>query len=107
MCETETTQSKKLTAPLYGAERKKSMNYFRDPEPPVDPPEPDEDDVAEMCTSCRQPIYYGEVYGEYNGKRVCLDCLENEWRSLSDSEKFARLDYHPVERSKPEGRRRR
>ena len=51
------------------------------------------EDVAGICTVCRQPIYTGEVWGRCGGRVVCADCLEDEWAGLTVREKFEILGY--------------
>ena len=45
------------------------------------------------CSKCGGEIYTGEEYGVYYDKIICADCLEDEWRHLSATEKFLFLGY--------------
>lgn len=51
------------------------------------------EDVAAVCTVCRQAICAGEVYGRCGGRVVCADCLAEEWAGLTDRERFEVLGY--------------
>lgn len=54
-------------------------------------------DTVCCCSRCKGEIYDNEVWGEDELCRpVCIDCLEEEWKELSASEKFERLGYDAI-----------
>ena len=48
------------------------------------------------CSVCGAPIEYGECYGEWNGRRVCAACADDEWDELTPRERLERLGYDTV-----------
>ena len=48
-----------------------------------------------LCDTCKDVIQPGETYGECDGRKVCSDCIEDEWKELTASEKFVALGYNP------------
>ena len=46
-----------------------------------------------LCDTCKDVIQTGEYYGECDGRIICEDCIEDEWRELTAREKFERLGY--------------
>jgi hypothetical protein len=47
-----------------------------------------------LCGVCGEVIQIGEYYGEFSGKSVCSDCLEDEWQELTVQEKADKLGYN-------------
>lgn len=47
-----------------------------------------------LCDTCKEVIQPNEYYGEFNGKTICNDCVEEEWRDLTDEERIVRLGYN-------------
>ena len=73
----------------------KMIGYNYDPrgDPGGDIPAP-----AAFCCRCGQGIYSWEDYGVRDGKRLCPDCLEEDWDELTSREKFRLLGYETVVR---------
>ena len=46
-----------------------------------------------LCDTCKEVIQTGEYYGEYDGRIICSDCIEDEWKELTAQEKFVALGY--------------
>lgn len=46
------------------------------------------------CDTCKEVIQPGETYGEWDGRKACSDCIEDEWKELTASEKFVALGYN-------------
>lgn len=46
-----------------------------------------------LCDTCKDVIQPGETYGECDGRLICSDCIEDEWKELTASEKFGKLGY--------------
>lgn len=46
-----------------------------------------------ICDTCKDVIQPGETYGECDGRLICTDCIEDEWKELTASEKFMHLGY--------------
>jgi formylmethanofuran dehydrogenase subunit E len=46
-----------------------------------------------LCDTCKEAVQPGEHYGEFDGRIICTDCIEDEWKELTASEKFERLGY--------------
>ena len=61
--------------------------------------EPPEDVIIAHCTRCGGEIYEGEeFYDSPDGtRRLCEDCIDDEWRDLSTSEKAALLGLEKAE----------
>jgi hypothetical protein len=47
-----------------------------------------------LCDTCKDVIQPGEYYGECDGRLICSDCIEDEWKELTAKEKFERLGYN-------------
>ena len=47
-----------------------------------------------LCDTCKDVIQTGEYYGECDGRIICTDCIEDEWKELTAKEKFERLGYN-------------
>jgi predicted metal-binding protein len=45
------------------------------------------------CDTCKEVIQPSEHYGECDGRIICSDCIEDEWKELTAKEKFAALGY--------------
>ena len=63
-------------------------HHYNDPEPPVEPPEP-EVDGALQCCECEETIPGDSYYFDINGMYFCEGCMKehrhiapytNEWR---------------------------
>ena len=53
--------------------------------------------VVAVCSKCKGEIYLYEEYGEdREGKVICSDCVEDEWKNLSLAEKLDVFGYDPV-----------
>jgi|GEM_PF-5662899 len=50
-------------------------------------------DRAPLCARCGQAIAPFTAYGQYDGRAVCPDCIDDEWRELTAREKFAALGF--------------
>ena len=46
-----------------------------------------------LCDTCKEDIQPDEYYGECDGRIICTDCIEGEWKELTAKEKFERLGY--------------
>ena len=46
-----------------------------------------------LCDTCKEVIQPGEYYGECDGRLICTDCIEDEWKELTAQEKFVALGY--------------
>ena len=46
-----------------------------------------------LCDTCKDVIQTGEYYGECDGRIICSDCIEDEWKELTAQEKFVALGY--------------
>ena len=46
-----------------------------------------------LCDACKDVIQTGEYYGECDGRIICSDCIEDEWKELTAEEKFVALGY--------------
>lgn len=47
-----------------------------------------------LCDTCKEVIQPGEYYGDCDGRLICSDCIEDEWKELTASEKFVALGYN-------------
>ena len=47
-----------------------------------------------LCDTCKEVIQPSEHYGECDGRIICTDCIEDEWKELTAKEKFERLGYN-------------
>ena len=55
--------------------------------------EPPADKVVGYCYHCRGEIYDGEMHGQKLGTRICRDCLNELWESMTISDRFEWLGY--------------
>ena len=39
-----------------------------------------------LCDTCKDVIQPGEYYGECDGRLICSDCIEDEWKALDGKE---------------------
>lgn len=46
-----------------------------------------------LCDTCKDEISSHEIHGECDGRIICTDCIEDEWKELTAREKFERLGY--------------
>lgn len=46
-----------------------------------------------ICDTCKDEISSREIHGECDGRIICTDCIEDEWKELTTSEKFVALGY--------------
>lgn len=46
-----------------------------------------------LCDTCKDEIQPNETYGECDGRLICSDCIEDEWKELTAQEKFVALGY--------------
>ena len=46
-----------------------------------------------ICDICKDVIQIGEYYGECEGRNICEDCIEDEWKELTAKEKIICLGY--------------
>ena len=46
-----------------------------------------------ICDTCKDEIQPNETYGECDGRLICSDCIEDEWKELTAKEKFVALGY--------------
>ena len=46
-----------------------------------------------LCDTCKDVIQPGEYYGECDGRLICSDCIEDEWKELTVQEKADKLGY--------------
>ena len=46
-----------------------------------------------LCDRCKGVIQTGEYYGECDGRNICEECIEDEWKELSTKEKVIYLGY--------------
>ena len=52
------------------------------------------DEIEEtVCDECGETIPAEETYGEFEGRCVCVYCMEAEWADLPIKEKFELLGY--------------
>ena len=47
-----------------------------------------------LCDTCKDVIQPNEPYGECDGRLICTDCIEDEWKELTAQEKFVVLGYN-------------
>lgn len=47
-----------------------------------------------LCDTCKGNISSHEIHGECDGRIICTDCIEDEWKELTAGEKFERLGYN-------------
>ena len=46
-----------------------------------------------ICDTCKDEISSHEIHGECDGRIICTDCIEDEWKELTAQEKFVALGY--------------
>lgn len=46
-----------------------------------------------ICDTCKDEISPHEIHGECDGRIICTDCIEDEWKELTAQEKFVALGY--------------
>lgn len=46
-----------------------------------------------LCDTCTYTIRQWDDYGECDGRIICADCIEDEWKELTAQEKFVALGY--------------
>lgn len=62
-------------------------HYYKDPELPIDPPEPKVDGVL-TCCDCEEIIPGGEDYYEVDGNYYCEACMQNHIRVAPYAEEW-------------------
>lgn len=50
-------------------------------------------DRPPLCARCGQTIAPFTLYGQYDGRAVCEDCIDDEWRALTAREKYEALGF--------------